>query len=87
MAFRILTAVVLFGSILFLPFWLSVILALGAIIYFRYYLEVAFFFLVSDLLFGIPEKSILSMAFMSFVASIIMVFVAEFIKKKLRLKN
>jgi len=84
MAIRILAAVVLLFSILFMPFWLSLILALGGMIYFNIFWEAIVLFLLSDLLFGLPGAKFSSMVFISFAISIIVLLGVESAKKKVK---
>jgi len=84
MVFRILAVIILLFSVLFMPFWVSAILTLGGIIYFRYFFEGAFMMLLSDTLFGVPEAHYYNMVFISTIAAIILISVAEFTKSKLR---
>ncbi len=87
MALRILATAILLFSVLFLPFWVSMILALVGIIYFNYYFEAVTLALLSDLLFGTPEIKFYNMVFVSFFTALILLFVAQFIKKKIRFNN
>jgi len=52
---RILAFVLLLFSILFMPFYVSVILALIGMVYFSKFFEAPILFLLSDLLFGVRE--------------------------------
>ncbi len=74
-------------SVLFMPFWVSVILALAGMIYFRFFIEAIFLFLLSDLLYGTPESKLHNMIFVSFVTALICLIIIELSKKKLRLHN
>jgi hypothetical protein len=84
MLFRILASVVLLFSILFLPFWVSVILALGAMVYFTVYWEAAVLFLLSDGLYGVPETKFFGFVFVAFFLALASLAAAEIIKKKLK---
>ncbi len=84
MAFRILSGVLLLISVLFWPFWVSVILGLAAIAYFPFFLEAVFLFLLSDLLFWAPEEKFLGMVGVSFVGALAAFIILEIFKKKLR---
>lgn len=84
MTLRILFSVVLLFSVLFLPFYLSVILALVGMAYFKLFIEANLLFLLSDLLYGVKEIRFLNITFMSFLLSIVILFMIEFIKDKLR---
>ncbi len=84
MVLRVLTSIILLVSVLFMPFWVSVILSLLGIIYFRYYFEAALILLISDVLYGVPEPKFFDMVFISSITAIIGIVLTEFIKKKLR---
>ncbi len=85
MALRILAIIVLLISVLFMPFWLSVLLGLGMIIYFPIFGEAVVIFFISDLLYGTQEIKFYGIAYISLIISIIVLVGLEFIKKKLRL--
>jgi len=84
MLFRILASVILLWSVLFMPFWVSVILALMGMVYFPFFLEAVFLFFLSDLLYGIPEPRFFNTVFVSFIMALVCFIVLELIKKKLR---
>ena len=84
MAARILFSVLLLGAVLFAPFWLSVLLALGGIIYFNLYLEAVGLFLLSDLLYGTGNAGLLKTPFASFLLSFGVLLAVEFMKRQLR---
>lgn len=71
-------------SVLFAPFWLTAILGMGAIIYFPKFWEGTLLFFLSDLLYGTREPKMYNVLFVSFIVSIIILIVAEFIKTKLK---
>lgn len=80
--FRILASIVLLGSVLFMPFWVTVILALAGIIYFNIFLEALAFILLSDLLYGVKENS--GAVFISFAGAILLLVLIEILKKKVK---
>lgn len=84
---RILASILLLISILFLPFWVSVILALAGIIYFSFYWEGVILFLLSDLLYGTQEGLFLNIISTSFVVSFLVLVITELVKKKLKFYN
>jgi hypothetical protein len=84
MIFRILASVLLLFSILFMPFWVSVILALAGMIYFSIFWEATTILLLSDLLYGAREAKFFGAVFVSFIISAIVLIVIEIIKKKLK---
>ena len=84
MILRILASVVLLLSVLFMPFWVSVVLAFASMAYFSFFLEAVFLFLLSDLLYGAPEPRFFNSTFVSFFATLICFIILELLKKKLR---
>jgi len=87
MALRISSSFVLLISLLYMPFWVSVILALVMILYFSFFGESTILFLISDLLFGVKEAMFLNEVFISFVVSIVVLTIVEIVKNKLRIKK
>jgi len=67
-----------------MPFWVSIILALFGIIYFRYYWESTILLFISDLLYGIKEDRFWDIYIISFFISFIVLLIAEMLKKKIR---
>ncbi|MES2315385.1 MAG: hypothetical protein V4486_01465 [Patescibacteria group bacterium] len=84
MILRIIAGAVLLISILFLPFWLPVILALIAMLYFRVYWEGVALFLLSDLIYGTPEAKFWGLTYVSFIMAVIAIVLIEFLKRKLK---
>ncbi len=84
MALRILASLLLLMSILFAPFWLSVLLILAAMIYFSFFWEGVTLFLISDLLYGVKEVRYLNIFFISFILSFVVLVVIKLLKKKIR---
>ncbi|KKR79441.1 MAG: hypothetical protein UU24_C0008G0004 [Candidatus Nomurabacteria bacterium GW2011_GWA2_40_9] len=81
---RIIFSVVMLLSVLFLPFWISVILGVLGIIYFSYFFEVVALFLLSDLLYGVGEMRYFQITFISSIISFLILIVIKFLKKKLK---
>jgi hypothetical protein len=84
MALRILASILLLFSILFMPFWVSVILALASMVYFSIFWEATILLLLSDLLYGAKEAKFSNIIFISFIVSILVLVLLEFLKKKLK---
>ena len=82
--FRILASIILLLSVLFMPFWLTAILALAGMIYFRYFVEAVGLLLLSDMLYGLPVNKFFDIVFVSFIFGIVTLFIVEFVKKKLK---
>lgn len=85
MILRILASVILLLSILFMPLWVSVILALLGMVYFSFFIEAVLLFLLSDLLYGAPEPKLFNIIFASSVLAFIYFVILELLKNKLRL--
>jgi len=85
MAGRIIFSFFLLISILFWPFWLSVLLALGGMAYFKTYWEAAALLLLSDLLFGASEARFGYFVFVSLSLAVLCLMFIEALKKKMRL--
>ena len=84
MLFRISASVLLLFSILFMPFWVSVILAFGAMVYFAVFWEAVPLFLLSYLLYGTKEGNGFHLIFAYFIIALIFLIVIEIMKKKLK---
>jgi len=84
MILRILVGFLLLFSILFMPLWVSVILALAGMVYFSKFFEATVLFFLSDLLYGTKEIRGLPIVFASFVTAVIVLIIIEFLKKKLK---
>ncbi|MFA6076741.1 MAG: hypothetical protein WC735_01555 [Candidatus Paceibacterota bacterium] len=84
MILRILASVTLLFFILFMPFWVSVVLALAGMAYFSFFIEAVFLFLLVDLLYGAREPKLFNMVFVSFILAVISLAVVELSKRKLR---
>jgi hypothetical protein len=84
MILRILAFFVLLFSILFLPFWVSVILGILGMIYFRFYLEAVILFFISDFLFGTLGTKYAFLIFTSGILSFLVLILIEFLKKKFK---
>ena len=84
MALRIVSFIILLFSLLFLPFWVSCILAILGIIKFSLFVEAPILFLISDLLYGTKEASMYNIYFVSSTGILIVLVIAEILKKKLK---
>jgi len=84
MEFRILAVVLLAASVLFMPFWVSIILALISIAYFPIFIEAVILLSLSDFLYGVQEARFFNYVSISLIISIVFLVGAEIIKKKLR---
>jgi len=84
MVLRILASIILLFSILFVPFWVSVILAFAGMAYFPFFLEAVFLFFLSDLLYGTSEIKLFNTVFVSFILALVCFIILELLKNKLR---
>jgi hypothetical protein len=84
MALRILASLILLLSILFMPFWLSVILALAGMAYFSFFWEAIILFFLSELLYGVNEIRFSNIFFIYLIMPFATLLIIEFLKKKLR---
>jgi len=87
MILRILAFLVILFSILFMPFWVSIILALIGMIYFSFFWESIILFLLSDLLYGVREVRFFNEFFISLIFSFLVLLVIEVLKKKIRVSE
>ena len=82
MAVRIIFSLILLLSILFLPFWVSVLLAIVGMVFFPYYFEAILILFISDLLYGVPEARYFDLTFVSLILSVILFLAIQFLKKR-----
>lgn len=84
MAFRILASLLLLLSILYMPLWLSAILALVGMLYFSFFWESVVLFFLSDLLYGVREARFFNIFFVSLIVSFLVLVLIELLKRKIR---
>jgi hypothetical protein len=84
MVLRFLAFFILLFSILFLPFWVSAILAILAMIYFKNYWEAVILFFISDFLYGTMGTKYAFLTFTSGIFALIFLLLIEFLKKKFK---
>ena len=82
MAVRIVFSITLLASILFLPFWVSVLLAIVGMVFFPSYFEAILGLFISDLLYGVPEARYFDLTFVSLILSVILFLAIQFLKKR-----
>lgn len=87
MALRVLASIILLFSVLFLPFWVSVILGLVSIAYFPFFIEAVFIFFLSDLLYAVPEAKFFGIVYVSFIFALAIFIGVELLRKRLRLQR
>ena len=81
---RILASVILLLSIIYLPLWVSAVLAVGGMFYFNLFWEAVFLFFLSDLLYGVEKSWFFNFTFVSSVLAALCLIILEFVKKKLK---
>jgi hypothetical protein len=84
MGLRISASLVLLISVLFLPIWVSVIIGLGAMLYFNMFGEAVAIFLLGDLLFGTPQVKFWGFTYVLSTAVVLALMIIELLKKKLK---
>jgi len=81
---RIIISILLFLSILFFPWWLTVIIGAVAVFVQRNFYEIVGWGIFYDLLYSTASVSILGFSFFFTVGALIFLFGAEFLKSKTR---
>ncbi|MEK7113498.1 MAG: hypothetical protein AAB873_01585 [Patescibacteria group bacterium] len=86
MLLRILSSVAILLSLLFMPFWVSILLALAGMVYFAFYWEAVALFFISDLLYGVREERFFNFLIISTIVSFFTLLIIEYLKKKLHIR-
>ena len=86
MAARIAYSAIVLLSVLFLPFWVSFLLAIVGMVFFPYYLEAVLILFISDLLYGAPETRFLNATFVALIFGAFLLILIEFLKKRSMIK-
>lgn len=84
---RVLAVIVLLLSVLLAPFWLSVILGILGMFYFKVFWEAAVFGLLIDLAYGTSLDRYEGFTFVVFVGAVVLLLIIETLKRKTRLKK
>lgn len=82
---RIIAVIFLAYSMIFLPFWFSVVFSLLAMLYFHFFIEAVLLFLISDLIYGAREPKLFGLVFVSSMIVLVCFISLELLKKKFRL--
>lgn len=82
--FRIGFSIIFLCSVLFAPFWLSIIMALFGVFYFSVFWEGLILFLLSDLIYGVKEEKFFNIIFISLIIGTLCLVLIEILKKKLK---
>ncbi len=81
---RILSGIGLLVSVLLLPFWVSIILAVALMFYFTLYIEAVALFALSDFLFGARENKFFGIVLVSSLLVAVLLLSIELLKRKLK---
>ncbi|MEX2052179.1 MAG: hypothetical protein WD991_00595 [Candidatus Paceibacterota bacterium] len=81
---RTTTVLILLFSVLFLPFWLSALIAFLGILYFHIFLEAVVLFFLSDLLYGVGEPKLFGIYIASTLTSLLILAIIEILKRRLK---
>ncbi len=84
MTFRVMYSVVLLFSVLFLPYWFSLLLALVGVFYFDLYFEALALLFIADTLYGAKELRYFGFTFVTFLLGGVFLALSEFMKNKLK---
>jgi len=80
MAVRMVFTLILLLAVLFLPFWVSLVLAVVGMIFFGYFVEGIILLLFSDLLFSVPLARYEGNVFLSLLGATFLFVLIEFLK-------
>jgi len=81
---RIILDIILLLSVLFLPWWITIILALALVFYFKLYYEFIIAAVLTDMLYGVPKAWLFDLAIMYTTFSIVLFILVQWIKTRLR---
>ncbi len=84
LAFRVVVDVLLFGSVLFLPWWIGTSLALIFFFFFPYFVEMLFVSLLTDLLYATPTERFAGFRFVLSLSSVSIFVFCTILKRHLR---
>jgi len=83
MVFRISTFVAIAFIVLFAPWWLTAILILIPLFYFKWYLEAIFLGVIYDILFSVPVSYLYGIEMIATIYTTLSFIVFYFLKKNL----
>ncbi len=84
MLIRISAVILVLFSVLFMPFWLTILLVLAGMFYFSIFWEAVVLLLLSDFLYGVGEIRFQGVVFVSSIIATIVLLAIEALKKKLK---
>ncbi len=71
-------------SMLYLPFWVTGILSLGAMVYFRWFFEAIIIFFCIDMIFGAPVARFFHVHTALTLIGLVVLLLIEYLKTRLR---
>ena len=75
------------SSVLWGPFWSSMILLLIGVALYNYFFEGPVLKFLMDLMYGVPLERFYGYTFVAFSSALVLLFLAEYIKQKSRFKT
>lgn len=84
---RILASIIILISILFMPFWLSIIFAVLGLIFFSFFIEGILLMFLSDLLYGSASVRFDNSVFIYLIGFSILLVLIEFLKIKMKVTS
>jgi hypothetical protein len=82
MIWRVIFNILMLGSILFLPWWVTAIIAVGFLFKFKAY-EVILWGVFADILYSSPAPSFYNIEFLFTIGAVVFFVLTYFIKKRL----
>lgn len=86
MIYRLLAVVLIAASIFTLPWWLTLLFAVLAMLAFRRFYEALILALVMDAIYAVPEAGFYGVVFVSFLSVLIIFGAIEFLKQRLLMR-
>ena len=65
-----------------MPFWATLVIGAGLMLYFPFYIEAIFLFLLSDLMFGVSTPKLFGIKYTTLIIGLILFFAIKFIKSE-----
>ncbi len=87
MLLRIFTGIVLFLSILFLPWWVSAVIAISAVFFFKSYYEIIAAGFLIDALYGAPRAWFFDLSVIGGVFAVVAFFLIQWLKRRIRARQ
>jgi len=84
MLIRVIADIVIFFSILYTPFWLTLLALIGAAFYFRSYYELIGGGILIDMLYGTPLVKFFDVSFITTIITVSLYFIIDRIKQNIR---